>query len=84
KTNCGFENEITAELLCPAEYQWNEECVYSLFQCSVSHTTSSDLWPNFLFGNNRADVGDLKKGLFRGHLLVKAYLFLFTSPTSAD
>ncbi|EGN99950.1 hypothetical protein SERLA73DRAFT_72719 [Serpula lacrymans var. lacrymans S7.3] len=29
-------------------------------------------------------MSDLEKGLFKGCLLVKAYMFLFTSPTSAE
>ncbi|KAF7969512.1 hypothetical protein HWV62_26993 [Athelia sp. TMB] len=47
-------------------------------------TAEGDAWPFFLYADSRYDDHDPWSGLFRGHLLLKAFKHIFTSPSSVD
>ncbi|KAF7964651.1 hypothetical protein HWV62_4509, partial [Athelia sp. TMB] len=45
---------------------------------------SGDVWPNFLYKDYKADANDAWVGLFRSAILITAYKFIFTSPSSVE
>ncbi|KAG6906178.1 hypothetical protein DXG01_015411 [Tephrocybe rancida] len=83
KSDRGFHHPRTGGLLCPVDLNWsNEEIKTKLRNQEIN--TVGDQWPMFLFEDSRYDPDDPWKGLFRSHLLVTAYKYIFTSPSSVD
>ncbi|KAG6916133.1 hypothetical protein DXG01_008324 [Tephrocybe rancida] len=83
KSDRGFYHPCTGALLCPVDLDWsNEETKTKLRSQEIN--TVGDQWPTFLFHNYHYDVEDPWNGLFRSHLLVTAYKYIFTSPSSVD
>lgn len=80
----GLQNNSTAELLCPVDWDWNDEPTRRKIKNREPpfHITSAD-YPRFLFDLDNIDHDDLEKSLFRGLLLLMAYKCVFTSPSSA-
>ncbi|KAH6903265.1 hypothetical protein BKA70DRAFT_1110926 [Coprinopsis sp. MPI-PUGE-AT-0042] len=73
----GFHHRRTATLLFPAPLEnWSKVLNKTL----IIEPTD---WPAFLYANEQEDPEDVWKGLFRGELLVRAYRYIFTSPSSA-
>ncbi|KAF7966160.1 hypothetical protein HWV62_39766 [Athelia sp. TMB] len=83
KHDRGFHHDRTGFLLCPAEYDWADEKIKEQLR-SGELSFSGDLWPSFVYENYKCDPGDLWTGLFRSSLLIRAYKFIFTSPSSAE
>ncbi|KAH9917167.1 uncharacterized protein B0H18DRAFT_1123761 [Fomitopsis serialis] len=80
----GLQNNTTAELLCPVDWDWNDEPTRRKIKNREPpfHISSAD-YPRFLFDLGNIDHDDLEKSLFRGLLLLMAYKCVFTSPSSA-
>ncbi|KAF8839843.1 hypothetical protein BDN67DRAFT_969490 [Paxillus ammoniavirescens] len=84
KDDRGFVHEVTGRLICPAEYNWVLQSVKDKIRdCDPSYLVTAHSWPLLLYHNYSFDPTDAEQGLFRSSLLVKAFKFLFTSPSSA-
>ncbi|TEB19261.1 hypothetical protein FA13DRAFT_1719015 [Coprinellus micaceus] len=82
KDNRGFHHPRTGELLCPVNFDWNDEKIRRDLT-GGQLVPSGDLWPRFIYRYFEYDPKDPWKGLLRSSLLVKAYKHVFTSPSSA-
>ncbi|KAG2117683.1 hypothetical protein BD769DRAFT_1390799 [Suillus cothurnatus] len=84
KYSCGFVNDICGKLLCPAEWDWNQNNVkVSIRDRTSEYIVSENSWPLFLYENYRVNSNDLKEGFLKSKLLVLAFKAVFTSPSSA-
>ncbi|KAG1718903.1 uncharacterized protein EDB91DRAFT_1258086 [Suillus paluster] len=84
KHSCGFMNDVCGKLLCPAEWDWNENRMKSgIHDRRSDYIVSENSWPLFLYENYIVDHGSLEKGLFKSKLLVQGFKAIFTSPSSA-
>ncbi|TEB25444.1 hypothetical protein FA13DRAFT_1637543, partial [Coprinellus micaceus] len=81
KTDRGFHHERTGELLCPVNFDWNDQKIRRDLE-SGALVPAGDMWPRFLFRNFKYNPEDPWEGLLRSSLLVKAYKHVFTSPSS--
>ncbi|KAF9056174.1 hypothetical protein BJ165DRAFT_1522119 [Panaeolus papilionaceus] len=70
RTGRGIQNDITGALLCPIEYDWNDE--------KTATATALVVWWVCW------DPEDVENQFLRSNLLVKSFCVIFTSPTSAD
>ncbi|KAI9566124.1 hypothetical protein HD554DRAFT_2174837 [Boletus coccyginus] len=81
----GFQNNTTARLLCPVEYDWDcDDHRNKIRDWHPDFLVTANSWPRFLYENNHYDPSDPAKGLFKGSILLKAFKLIFTSPTSVD
>ncbi|KZP23215.1 hypothetical protein FIBSPDRAFT_737788 [Athelia psychrophila] len=83
KHDRGFHHDRTGFLLCPAEYDWSNTEIKEKLR-SGELAFSGDLWPNFVYHGYKSDAVDPWTGLFRSSLLITAYKFVFTSPSSVE
>ncbi|KAG6913245.1 hypothetical protein DXG01_008449 [Tephrocybe rancida] len=83
KTDRGFHHPCTGALLCPVDLDWSVEEIKTKLRNQEINTVG-DQWPHFLFRNYSYDSEDPWNGLFRSHLLVMGYKYIFTSPSSVD
>ncbi|KAI1786467.1 hypothetical protein LXA43DRAFT_1099169 [Ganoderma leucocontextum] len=81
--NRGFNHEATGKELCPAGLDWNDPSIKSALKAGTM-VIPSDQWPIFMYLNGDYDPERPWAGLLRGHLLVKAFKHIFTSPSSVD
>ncbi|KAH6890794.1 hypothetical protein BKA70DRAFT_1234416 [Coprinopsis sp. MPI-PUGE-AT-0042] len=83
KTNRGFHHDRTGQLLCPVTMDWT--CIHTRQRLrSRELVPTGEQWPLFLYENYIFDAENPWRGLLRGPLLVKAYKYVFTSPSSVD
>ncbi|KAH6912311.1 hypothetical protein BKA70DRAFT_1423020 [Coprinopsis sp. MPI-PUGE-AT-0042] len=71
------------ELLCPATMNWQDSGIRERLR-SGELVPTGDQWPLFLFQGHKFDPEDPWKGLLRGPLLVNAFKYIFTSPSSVE
>ncbi|KAG1896065.1 uncharacterized protein F5891DRAFT_959310, partial [Suillus fuscotomentosus] len=84
KQMCGFAHDACGKLLCPAEWDWSQECVKAGIRNRTSdYIISENSWPLFVYENYSVNSRDLEQGLFRSKILVQAFKATFTSPSSA-
>ncbi|KAF7964523.1 hypothetical protein HWV62_6164 [Athelia sp. TMB] len=81
KVERGFNHHLTGRLLCPAAWNWDDPKISAGLRSGEIHF-SGEQWPKFLYEDCRYIEEEPWKNLFRGHLLVKAYKHIFTSPSS--
>ncbi|KAG1727199.1 hypothetical protein EDD22DRAFT_961293 [Suillus occidentalis] len=80
----GFAHDVCGKLLCPAEWDWNDDRVKSGIRDRTSEfIVSENSWPLFLYENYSFDNTNLEKGLFQSKILIQAFKAIFTSPSSA-
>ncbi|KAG1893755.1 uncharacterized protein F5891DRAFT_1195992 [Suillus fuscotomentosus] len=80
----GFTHDVCGDLLCPAEWDWNDNRVKAGIRDRTSDfIVSENSWPRFVYENYLFDNSDLEKGLFKSKILVQAFKATFTSPSSA-
>ncbi|KAH9828719.1 uncharacterized protein C8Q71DRAFT_863785 [Rhodofomes roseus] len=80
----GLQNDATAELLCPVDWDWGNEGVRNKVKDrSPEYQITSADFPRFFFSMKDHDPEDLEKTLFRGPLLLRAFKCIYTSPSSA-
>ncbi|KJA23242.1 hypothetical protein HYPSUDRAFT_137971, partial [Hypholoma sublateritium FD-334 SS-4] len=79
----GRQNNITARLLCPIEYDWNDEEVRSGIRAGTIDI-SEDYFLRCFYPHGRADPNNIEKGFLRSCLLVKTFASIFTSPSSSE
>ncbi|TEB18471.1 hypothetical protein FA13DRAFT_1648706 [Coprinellus micaceus] len=82
KTDRGFFHMTTGALLCPATLDWDDASTREKLK-SGELSVTGDVWPTFLYhGGFNAD--NPWEGLLKGDILVLAYKYVFTSPSSVD
>ncbi|KAG1759868.1 hypothetical protein EDD22DRAFT_826086 [Suillus occidentalis] len=80
----GFVHDICGKLLCPAEWDWNNDCVKAgIRERTADYIVSENSWPLFVYENYEMDSDNMEQGLFMSKILVQAYKAIFTSPSSA-
>ncbi|KAF7973006.1 hypothetical protein HWV62_16384 [Athelia sp. TMB] len=81
----GLDNDITGRLLCPGEYSWDDSITRNnIREGHESYLVTAHSWPLFLYEDYTCDIEDVQKGLLKSPMLVKAFKYLFTSPSSAS
>ncbi|KAG1720163.1 uncharacterized protein EDB91DRAFT_1088934 [Suillus paluster] len=80
----GFVSNVCGKLLCPADWDWDQNRIKvdicnRMSECIVSENS----WPLFLYENYTVNCENLEEGLFKSKLLVQAFKAIFTSPSSA-
>ncbi|OBZ70778.1 hypothetical protein A0H81_09007 [Grifola frondosa] len=82
KVSRGYQHDVTGALLCPAGLDWENPTTKKQLK-SGEMAVPGDQWPIFLYAGkyNPEEPWD---GLLRSKLLVKAYRYIFTSPSSVD
>ncbi|OBZ76013.1 hypothetical protein A0H81_03294 [Grifola frondosa] len=83
KTTRGYQHDVTGALLCPAGLKWEDPKVKSELR-SGEITVPGDQWPIFLYADCNYNPEEPWDGLLRSKLLVTAYKYIFTSPSSVD
>ncbi|KAH6871597.1 hypothetical protein BKA70DRAFT_1379438 [Coprinopsis sp. MPI-PUGE-AT-0042] len=83
KTDRGYHHQRTGELLCPATMNWDDPGIREKLR-SGELIPTGDHWPVFLFLNHEYHPEDPWRGLLRGPIVVNAYKFVFTSPSSVE
>ncbi|KAF9058033.1 hypothetical protein BJ165DRAFT_1521357 [Panaeolus papilionaceus] len=79
----GLQNDITGRLLCPIEYNWEDDDIRAKIR-DGSISIADDLFLVCLYPKGRGVPEDIEKGFLRSRLLVKTYCAIFTSPTSSE
>ncbi|KAF9043142.1 hypothetical protein BJ165DRAFT_1405518 [Panaeolus papilionaceus] len=83
RANRGLHNDITGRLLCPIEYDWqDEETRVKIRDGNIN--ISDDLFLVCLYPLGKGVAEDVEKGFLRSRLLVQTYCAIFTSPTSSE
>ncbi|KAF8872004.1 hypothetical protein BD779DRAFT_1453336 [Infundibulicybe gibba] len=83
RLNRGIQHNTTGRLLCPIDFDWDDEVVRQKLQSGVEDWTSSFLAHCFYAGGS-GDINNIEKGFLRSLYLVKTFQTLFTSPSSAQ
>ncbi|KAG2087598.1 hypothetical protein BD769DRAFT_1372951, partial [Suillus cothurnatus] len=81
KMGRGFNNDSTGRLICPVDYDWND---LHIRDYHPDYRVTAYSWPAFLYKDEQYDPQNPTNGLFKGHLLLKTFKYIFTSPTSAE
>ncbi|KAF9231794.1 hypothetical protein BU15DRAFT_55730 [Melanogaster broomeanus] len=85
KAGRGFYHTATGRLICPVDYDWSD----SKHRAGIRNylpdfRVTADSWPCMLYKDEMYDPEHPTKGIFKNGLLVKAFKYIFTSPSSAD
>ncbi|KAG1721680.1 hypothetical protein EDD22DRAFT_790626 [Suillus occidentalis] len=84
KHSHGFVHDVCGKLLCPAEWDWNNDRVKAgIRERTMDYIVSENSWPLFVYENYVVSSSDLEQGLFKSRILVQAFKATFTSPSSA-
>ncbi|KAG1763405.1 hypothetical protein EDD22DRAFT_777165 [Suillus occidentalis] len=84
KQSRGFSHDICGRLLCPAEWDWDNDLVkVGIRDRTSEYIVSENSWPLFLYEGYTVNGNNLEQGLFKSKILVQAFKALFTSPSSA-
>ncbi|KAI0316676.1 hypothetical protein OF83DRAFT_1125473 [Amylostereum chailletii] len=81
KTNRGFRSDSTGRLLCPSHMDWSDPRVRNQLRSRGILLHDGEL-PIFLWAGYQYDSENFWKGLLRSTILVWAFKFVFTSPSS--
>ncbi|KAG2048997.1 hypothetical protein BDR06DRAFT_867048, partial [Suillus hirtellus] len=85
KYSCGFANDICGKLLCPAEWNWDQNSVKAgIYNRTSEYIVSENSWPLFVYENYQVNSNNLEEGFLKSRLLVMAFKAIFTSPSSAS
>ncbi|KAJ2934422.1 hypothetical protein H1R20_g2683, partial [Candolleomyces eurysporus] len=83
KNGRGFLHEETGKYLCPTDYDWSDPSIKQKLRLAEIIPTL-DQWPIFLYEGLKFNPEDPWQGLLKGHLMVQAFKYIFTSPSSVD
>ncbi|KAH6893813.1 hypothetical protein BKA70DRAFT_1118743, partial [Coprinopsis sp. MPI-PUGE-AT-0042] len=83
KAGRGYQNDITGRLLCPVGVEWDDPLQREALKNHEVVVTGTQ-WPHFIYEDEACDPEDPWKGLLKNTLLVKAFKFIFLSPSSVD
>ncbi|KAH7924392.1 hypothetical protein BV22DRAFT_1013406, partial [Leucogyrophana mollusca] len=78
----GFNHIECGRLLCPVNMDWDDSKVRQGLRDGTI-TAHPANFPLFLYENETCNLEDLFRGWLKGDLLVRAYLHVFRSPSSA-
>ncbi|KAG2113362.1 hypothetical protein BD769DRAFT_1364158 [Suillus cothurnatus] len=79
-----FTSDVCGKLLCPAEWDWNDDRVKAGIRDRTSdYIVSENSWPMFTYENYKINRDNLEEGFLKSKLLVLAFKAIFTSPSSA-
>ncbi|KAG1820635.1 hypothetical protein EV424DRAFT_1539458 [Suillus variegatus] len=80
----GFVHDVCGKLLCPSEWNWDDNRVKAgICDRTSDYIVSENSWPLFLYENYAVKLDNLEQGLFKSKILVQAFKAVFTSPSSA-
>ncbi|KAG1846724.1 hypothetical protein C8R48DRAFT_616215 [Suillus tomentosus] len=84
KHSRGFASDVCGKLLCPAEWDWDENRVRAgIRDRTTDYIVSENSWPLFMYEKYKVDRDKLEEGFLKSKLLVLAFKAIFTSPSSA-
>ncbi|KAH6908131.1 hypothetical protein BKA70DRAFT_1103857, partial [Coprinopsis sp. MPI-PUGE-AT-0042] len=83
KAGRGYQNEITGRLLCPVGVDWDDPEYREALRNHELVVTGTQ-WPHCMYQDEICDPDDPWNGLLKNALLVKAFKFIFLSPSSVD
>ncbi|KZP21867.1 hypothetical protein FIBSPDRAFT_910647 [Athelia psychrophila] len=83
KSDRGFHNDRTGELLCPAAWDWKDDKIRKGLD-SGELAVPGEHWPMFVYAGYIYDSTQPLLGLFKSAILVSGYKHIFTSPSSVD
>ncbi|KAH6896464.1 hypothetical protein BKA70DRAFT_1116335, partial [Coprinopsis sp. MPI-PUGE-AT-0042] len=83
KAGRGYQSDITGKLLCPVGVDWADPAKREALRNHELVVTGAQ-WPHCMYENDTCDPDDPWKGLFKNPLLVKAFKFIFLSPSSVN
>ncbi|KAF8225591.1 hypothetical protein L208DRAFT_1305560, partial [Tricholoma matsutake] len=83
KSSRRFNHDKTGQLLCLVEFDWSDEEVKAQLMC-FQREAQHDQWPILLYKEHKYDPEDPWDGLLRSAILVSAYKYIFTSPSSVE
>ncbi|KAH6896197.1 hypothetical protein BKA70DRAFT_1116609, partial [Coprinopsis sp. MPI-PUGE-AT-0042] len=83
KTDRGFFHPTTGKFLCPAEYNWEDNKVKEGLRGGTL-TVTGESWPIFIYENYVYHPKEPLRGFMRSAIMLAAYKFVFTSPSSAN
>ncbi|KAF9046647.1 hypothetical protein BJ165DRAFT_1527721 [Panaeolus papilionaceus] len=79
----GFQNDITGALLCPVEYDWNNEATRLAIKAGTL-VIKEDLYLSCFYPRGKGNPDNVEEKFLQSRLLVQTYCAIFTSPTSAE
>ncbi|KAF9032750.1 hypothetical protein BJ165DRAFT_1568204 [Panaeolus papilionaceus] len=79
----GLQNDITGRLLCPIQYEWDDEATRTRIK-SGSLNIADDLFLSCFYPKNNGDPNNVEAKFLRSRLLLKTYCAIFTSPSSSE
>ncbi|KAG1721380.1 hypothetical protein EDB19DRAFT_1646530 [Suillus lakei] len=83
KQSRGFMHDVCGKLLCPAKWDWGNDCMKArIRERTMDYIVSKNSWPLFMYENYSVSSNDLEQGLFKSKILVQAFKATFTSPSS--
>ncbi|KZP06774.1 hypothetical protein FIBSPDRAFT_763898, partial [Athelia psychrophila] len=83
KSDHGFHNDRTGELLCPAAWDWKDDEIRKGLD-SGELAVPGEHWPMFVYEGYTYDSTQPLLGLFKSAILISGYKHIFTSPSSVD
>ncbi|KAF8179434.1 hypothetical protein BJ912DRAFT_855623 [Pholiota molesta] len=83
RSDRGLQSEVAGRLLCPVEYDWDNERVHSEIQAGTLDI-SGDFFLRCLYPFGKGDADNVEKGFLSSKLLLKTYGAIFTSPSSSE
>ncbi|KAF8176488.1 hypothetical protein BJ912DRAFT_930701 [Pholiota molesta] len=83
RSDRGLQSEVAGRLLCPIEYDWDNERVRSEIQAGTLDI-SGDFFLRCLYPFGKGDADNVEKGFLSSKLLLKTYGAIFTSPSSSE
>ncbi|KAJ7664765.1 hypothetical protein B0H17DRAFT_951902, partial [Mycena rosella] len=83
RDNRGLYHDDTGRLLCPIDYDWDDEEVRTAIREGDSeYPVTADSWFRGLYPPDGFDPEQPEVGLFKNVVLLKVFKFIFTSPLS--
>ncbi|KZP07453.1 hypothetical protein FIBSPDRAFT_667455, partial [Athelia psychrophila] len=84
KDGRGLHNAHTGRLLCPGEFDWDNEDVRAAIRAGDEwYAVTAYSWPKACYAGFTYNPNDCEEGLWQNTLLVKTFKCIFTSPSSA-
>ncbi|KAG1902225.1 uncharacterized protein F5891DRAFT_912217, partial [Suillus fuscotomentosus] len=66
-----FVSDICGKLLCPAEWDWDQNSVKAgIHDRTSEYIVSENSWPLFVYENYQVNSNDLEEGFLKSRLLV--------------
>ncbi|KZP11486.1 hypothetical protein FIBSPDRAFT_756603, partial [Athelia psychrophila] len=80
----GLHNDHTGRLICPCEFNWDDQEVRAAIRASDErYAVTASSWPKFCYFDFTYNPENCEEGLWKSALMVKTFKCIFTSPSSA-